>query len=55
MRQHRKRLGVAEITSKIWSSSTTDGILRVTIKELGSALGTSEAIIQLDIDDEQET
>ena len=45
---------VAEITGKIWSSSTTDGILKIAVKELGSALGASEAIIQLDIDDRQE-
>ncbi|RLD07644.1 MAG: hypothetical protein DRI32_00510 [Chloroflexi bacterium] len=45
---------IAEITGKIWSSSTTDGILKIAVKELGSALGASEAIIQLDIDDQQE-
>ena len=45
---------VAEITSKIWSSNTPDGILKVALKELGSALGVSEATIKLDIDDKQE-
>ena len=42
---------VAEITSKIWSSNTTDGILKTAIKELGSALGANEAIIELKIDE----
>ena len=45
---------IAEITGKIWSSNTTDGILKIAIKELGNALGVSEAVIQLDIDDSQE-
>ena len=46
---------IAEITGKIWSSNTTDGILKIAIKELGSTLGASEAIIQLDLDpDEQQ-
>ncbi|MBT3322225.1 MAG: GAF domain-containing protein [Anaerolineae bacterium] len=45
---------VAEITSKIWSSNTIDGILKVTIKELGNALGASEAIIELNTNDKQE-
>ena len=45
---------VAEITSKIWAANTTDGILKVALKELGSALGASKAIIKLDTDDKQE-
>ena len=45
---------VAEITSKIWSSNTMDGILKTATKELGRALGASEAIIELNIDDKQE-
>jgi GAF domain-containing protein/HAMP domain-containing protein len=44
---------IAEITGKIWSSNTTDGILKIAIKELGSTLGASEAIIQLDIDQDE--
>ncbi len=44
---------IAEITSKIWSSNTIDGILKVAIKELGNALGATEAIIELDIEDQQ--
>lgn len=42
---------VAEITSKIWASNTTDGILKTAIKELGSALGANEAIIELKIEE----
>ena len=45
---------VAEITSKIWSSNTTDGILKIALKELGSALGASEAIIELAIPEDFE-
>lgn len=45
---------VAEITSKIWSSNTIDGILKVAIKELGNALGATEAIIELDVKEKQE-
>ncbi|MCP4142774.1 MAG: GAF domain-containing protein [Chloroflexi bacterium] len=43
---------VAEITSKIWSSTTPDGILKIAIRELGNALGASEAVIELDIEEE---
>jgi len=42
---------VAEITGKIWSSNTTDGVLKAAIKELGSALGASTATIQLDVEE----
>jgi len=45
---------VAEITSKIWSSNTTDSILKIAVKELGSALGASEAVIELKILKESE-
>lgn len=45
---------VAEITSKIWSSNTTDGILKTALKELGGALGASEATIELNILDESD-
>ncbi len=44
---------IAEITSKIWSSNTIDGILKVAIKELGNALGATEAIIELNVEDQQ--
>ncbi len=42
---------VAEITGKIWSSTTTDEILKVAIKELGSALSATEAIIELNTEE----
>ena len=45
---------VAEITSKIWSSNTMDGILKIAAKELGRALGATETVIELNIDDKQE-
>ncbi len=40
---------VTEITKRIWSASTVEGILRTAVKELGVALNASEAIIELDI------
>ncbi|MBN1303190.1 MAG: GAF domain-containing protein [Anaerolineales bacterium] len=46
----RERL-IAEITSKIWSTTTIDSILQTAIKELGSALSASEAVIELEITD----
>jgi GAF domain-containing protein len=45
---------IAEITSKIWSSNTIDGVLKIAIKELGNALGATNALIELDIDEKQE-
>ncbi|MFZ5879652.1 MAG: GAF domain-containing protein [Chloroflexota bacterium] len=42
----RERL-VAEITSKIWASTTIDGILQTTVREMGRALDTDEVIIEL--------
>ena len=46
---------VAEITSKIWASNSIDGILKVAIKELGNALGATEALVELNISEKQET
>ena len=43
---------VSEITSKIWSSTTIEGILQVAITELGRTLGANEAIIKLETDDQ---
>ena len=45
----RERL-VNEITSKVWSSATMDGILQTTVRELGRALDATEAIIELNTD-----
>ena len=42
---------ISEITSKIWSSTTIEGILQVAIAELGRTLGANEAIIKLDVED----
>jgi hypothetical protein len=38
---------VSEITSKIWSSSTVDGILQTAAREMGRALDTDEVTIEL--------
>jgi len=46
---------VAEITSKIWSSNTTDGILKIALKELGSSLGATEGSIELNIQEDLDT
>jgi GAF domain-containing protein len=42
----RERL-LAEITGKVWSSPTVDGILRVAAGELGPAMGADLAEIEL--------
>ncbi len=41
---------LAEITGKVWSSTTIDGILQTAIRELGQALDASEATIELKVD-----
>jgi GAF domain-containing protein len=45
----RERL-IAEITGKIWSSTTVDSILQTAVKELGNALSVSEATIELSLE-----
>lgn len=42
---------IAEITGKIWSSTTIDGILQVAIAELGRTLSVNEAVIKLDVNE----
>ncbi|MGC8856047.1 MAG: GAF domain-containing protein [Anaerolineae bacterium] len=42
---------IAEVTGKIWSANTLDGILQTAIKELGRALDVSEARIELKIEE----
>lgn len=42
---------VAEINSKIWSSTTIDGVLQTAIKELGRRLDASSATVELHVDD----
>ena len=44
---------VADITGKIWSSNTIDGILQTSIRELGKALNATEAVIELGTEDEE--
>jgi len=42
---------VSEITGKIWTSTTIEGILQVAITELGRTLSANEAVIKLDVED----
>ncbi len=42
---------ITEITGKIWSATTIDGILQVAIKELGRTLSANEAVIKLDVEE----
>jgi GAF domain-containing protein len=42
---------LAEITTKVWSSATLDGILRTAVSELGTALGAEHATIELRMED----
>jgi len=46
----RERM-IAEINSKIWASTTIDGVLQTAIKELGRRLDASSATIQLKVDE----
>lgn len=46
----RERLA-AEITEKIWLSSSIDGILQTAIRELGRSLEASDATIRLNLND----
>ncbi len=43
---------VSELTQKIWMATTVDGILLATAKELGRALGASEAMVELQVEQE---
>ena len=42
---------LADITGKVWSSTTRDAILRTALSELGLALGAERATIELTTDD----
>jgi GAF domain-containing protein/HAMP domain-containing protein len=44
---------VAEITTKIWSVSTVDGILQTAAREIGRALNLSETVIELGVDEKE--
>ncbi|MBC8503394.1 MAG: GAF domain-containing protein [Anaerolineales bacterium] len=50
--QHNRSL--TEITSKIWTSTSVDAILRTALQELGRTLGASEGTIQLNISGQRE-
>ena len=41
---------VADITTKVWSSLTIDGILQTAVRELGRALNVADATIELKMD-----
>ncbi len=43
---------VTEITNKIWSSPTIDGVLQTAVRELGQILDATEATIELNIEGE---
>lgn len=40
---------VTEITNKIWSSTTIDGVLQTTVRELGQILDATDATIEIDV------
>jgi GAF domain-containing protein len=42
---------VTEITNKIWASTSMDGVLQTTVRELGQILDASEATIEININD----
>ena len=41
---------VTEITNKIWSSTTIDGVLQTAIRELGQILDATEATIEINVE-----
>ena len=43
---------LTEINSKIWASTSIDGVLQTVAKELGKKLDTSNTTIELNLDDE---
>jgi GAF domain-containing protein len=49
----RERL-LAEITGKVWSAPTRDGVLRTALSELGKALGAEHATIEFTTDNSNE-
>lgn len=42
---------VTEITNKIWASTSVDGVLQTTVRELGQILDATEATIEISIDE----
>ncbi len=57
MEESRKQAGiertVAEITTRVWSASTIDGILQTAAREIGRALNLSETTIELKTDEQE--
>jgi GAF domain-containing protein len=47
---NRERL-VADISNKIWTSTTIDGVMQTVVKELGRTLDTTRAVIELKSDE----
>ncbi len=45
---------LAEITGKVWASTTVEGIMQAAVRELGRALDLQEATIELKMDDHDE-
>jgi len=43
---------VTEITNKIWASTSVDGVLQTTLRELGQVLDATEATIEINIEDD---
>jgi GAF domain-containing protein/HAMP domain-containing protein len=43
---------VTEITNKIWSSTTIDGVLQTAIRELGQILDATDATIEINIEED---
>lgn len=49
----RERL-VAEISNKIWTSTTIDGVMQTVVRELGRVLDTTRAVIELKSEENNE-
>ena len=43
---------MTEITNKIWSSTTIDGVLQTAVRELGQILDATEATIEINVEGE---
>lgn len=43
---------VSEITNKIWASTSVDGILQTTVRELGQILDATEATIEINVEED---
>ena len=43
---------VTEITNRIWASTSIDGVLQTTLRELGQILDATEATIEINVEEE---